>query len=89
MLQEQKCQLTRDLVELIDRELDLMSRNVKAPSLEGLRTRISTLFLQYIKTPAFNPEVAKYLKVSGGGGSGGHQRSFFSESPSESSSSTS
>ncbi|XP_075884917.1 IQ motif and ubiquitin-like domain-containing protein isoform X2 [Nelusetta ayraudi] len=62
-VQEQKCQLTRDLVELIDRELDLMRRSVKASSLEGLRTRITTLFLQYIKTPAFNPEVAKYLKV--------------------------
>lgn len=64
VLQEQKCPLTQDLVELIDREQDLMSRSVKASSLEGLRTRITTLFLQYIKTPAFNPEVAKYLKVS-------------------------
>lgn len=52
------------MVDLIERELDLMARAVKASSLEGLRTRITTLFLQYIKTPAFNPEVAKYLKVS-------------------------
>uniref|UniRef100_A0AAQ4RE81 IQ motif and ubiquitin domain containing n=1 Tax=Gasterosteus aculeatus aculeatus TaxID=481459 RepID=A0AAQ4RE81_GASAC len=57
-----ECQLTRDVVGLIDREVDLMTRGVKAASLEGLRKRISTLFLQYIKTPAFNPEVAKLLK---------------------------
>lgn len=49
---------------MIDREVDLMTRGVKAASLEGLRKRISTLFLQYIKTPAFNPEVAKLLRVS-------------------------
>lgn len=49
---------------MIDREQDLMSRSVKASNLEGLRTRITTLFLQYIKTPAFNPEVVKYLKAS-------------------------
>lgn len=60
--QEHKCQLTRDIVDLIDREVDLMTR-VKEASLVGLRMRISTLFLQYIKTPAFNPEVAKLLKV--------------------------
>ncbi|XP_039989271.1 IQ and ubiquitin-like domain-containing protein [Xiphias gladius] len=62
-VKEHKCQLTRDIVDLIDREVDLMTRGVKAASLEGLRKRISTLFLQYIKTPAFNPEVAKLLKV--------------------------
>ncbi|XP_076588895.1 IQ motif and ubiquitin-like domain-containing protein isoform X2 [Chaetodon auriga] len=60
---EHACQLTRDIVDLIDREVDLMTRGVKAASLEGLRKRISTLFLQYIKTPAFNPEVARLLKV--------------------------
>ncbi|XP_034734906.1 IQ and ubiquitin-like domain-containing protein [Etheostoma cragini] len=62
-VKEHHCQLTRDMVDLIDREVDLMTRGVKAASLEGLRKRISTLFLQYIKTPAFNPEVAKLLKV--------------------------
>lgn len=62
--QEHACPLTRDIVDLIDREVDLMTRGVKAARLEGLRKRISTLFLQYIKIPAFNPEVAKLLKVS-------------------------
>ncbi|KAL7402441.1 hypothetical protein ABVT39_015015 [Epinephelus coioides] len=62
-VKEHECQLMRDIVDLIDREVDLMSRGVKEASLEGLRKRICTLFLQYIKTPAFNPEVAKLLKV--------------------------
>ncbi|XP_034084816.1 LOW QUALITY PROTEIN: IQ and ubiquitin-like domain-containing protein [Gymnodraco acuticeps] len=62
-IKEHECQLTRDIVDLIDREADLMTRQVKVASLQGLRKRISTLFLQFIKTPAFNPEVAKHLKV--------------------------
>lgn len=62
--QEQECALTRDIVDLVDREVDLMTRGVKSAKLEGLRKRICTLLLQYIKTPAFNPEVAKLLKVS-------------------------
>ena len=62
--QEHECKLTKDIVELIDREADLLMRGVKETNLEGLRKRISTLVLQYIKTPTFNPEVAKILKVS-------------------------
>ncbi|XP_070763055.1 IQ motif and ubiquitin-like domain-containing protein [Enoplosus armatus] len=62
-VKEHECQLTRDIVDLIDREVDLMTRGVKAANLEGLRKRISTLFFQYIKTPVFNPEVAKHLKI--------------------------
>ncbi|KAI4798745.1 hypothetical protein KUCAC02_020522 [Chaenocephalus aceratus] len=48
---EHECQLTRDIVDLIDREADLMTRQVKVAS------------LQVHQTPAFNPEVAKHLKV--------------------------
>lgn len=40
-----------------------MMRGVKPHNLEGLRKRISTLFLHYLKTPLFNPEVARHLKV--------------------------
>lgn len=61
--QEHECKLTLEIVELIDREVDLMSRDVKECNLEGLRKRICTLFLQYVKTPKFNPEVARILKV--------------------------
>ncbi|KAM8980331.1 IQ and ubiquitin-like domain-containing protein [Sarcophilus harrisii] len=62
-VKEHECKLTQDILELIDREVDLMMRGVKCANLEGLRKRIATLFLQYIKTPLFNPEVARHLKV--------------------------
>jgi len=58
--------LTKEIIELIDREADLLIRGVKDSNLDGLRRRISILFLQYIKTPSFNPEAARYLKVSVG-----------------------
>lgn len=62
-VKEHDCKLTQELIELIDREADLLTRNVKSTNLEGLRQRISTLFLQYCKTPTFNPDVARLLKV--------------------------
>ncbi|KFQ41166.1 IQ and ubiquitin-like domain-containing protein, partial [Nestor notabilis] len=62
-VKEHKCKLTQEIIELIDREIDLMSRDVKECNLEGLRKRICTLFLRFIKMPKFNPEVARILKV--------------------------
>ncbi|XP_005039331.1 PREDICTED: IQ and ubiquitin-like domain-containing protein isoform X1 [Ficedula albicollis] len=62
-VKEHECKLTQEIVALIDREIDLLSRDVKECNLEGLRKRICTLFLQYIKIPEFNPEVAGLLKV--------------------------
>ncbi|NWV80931.1 IQUB protein, partial [Dasyornis broadbenti] len=62
-VKEHECKLTQEIVALIDREVDLMSREVKECNLEGLRKRICTLFLQYVKIPEFNPEVAGLLKV--------------------------
>ncbi|XP_075065034.1 IQ motif and ubiquitin-like domain-containing protein [Mixophyes fleayi] len=62
-VKEHDCKLTQEIVELIDREADLLMRGVKNCNLDGLRKRISTLFLQYIKIPTFNPEIARLLKV--------------------------
>ncbi|XP_016068842.1 PREDICTED: IQ and ubiquitin-like domain-containing protein [Miniopterus natalensis] len=62
-VKEHECKLTQEILELIDREVDLMMRGVKDDNLEGLRKRITTLFFHYIKTPLFNPEVARHLKV--------------------------
>lgn len=62
-IKEHECKLTQELMELIDREADLLTRGIKATNLEGLRQRILTIFLQYCKTPLFNPEVARLLKV--------------------------
>ena len=57
------CKLTQEIIELIDREADLLMRGVQDSNLEGLRKRISTLFLQYVKAPKFNPGVVRLLKV--------------------------
>ncbi|XP_004418800.1 PREDICTED: IQ and ubiquitin-like domain-containing protein [Ceratotherium simum simum] len=62
-VKEHECKLTQEILQLIDREVDLMMRGVKHHNLEGLRKRIATLFFQYIKTPLFNPEVARHLKA--------------------------
>jgi hypothetical protein len=57
------CELTRDLVDLIDREADLLNRGRSERMMAGLRRRISTLFLQFIETPEFNPEAARFQQV--------------------------
>ncbi|XP_078272635.1 IQ motif and ubiquitin-like domain-containing protein [Rhinoraja longicauda] len=62
-VKEHNSKLTQEIMDLIDREADLLMRQVKEVHLDGLRQRISTLFLQYIKTPMFNPEIARFLKV--------------------------
>ncbi|XP_062858578.1 IQ and ubiquitin-like domain-containing protein isoform X2 [Trichomycterus rosablanca] len=62
-VKEHNCNLTKEIVALTEQEADLLRRGVKESNLEGLRKRIATLFLQYIKTPTFNPRVAKFLQV--------------------------
>ncbi|XP_062957099.1 IQ and ubiquitin-like domain-containing protein [Cynocephalus volans] len=62
-VKEHECKLTQEILELIDREVDLTMRGVKHYNLEGLRKRIATLFFYYIKTPLFNPEAVRHLKV--------------------------
>ena len=61
-VKEFDCNLTREIVDLIDREGDLVSRGRSPNSLEGLRRRISNLFLQFIRTPEFNPEASKHQR---------------------------
>ena len=62
-VKEFNCQLTQDLIMLIDREADLLNRGRSEASLQGLRKRIETLFLQFCQTPEFNPEAAVLQKV--------------------------
>lgn len=57
------CDLTNDLIDLIDREADLLNRGRQEKAMQGLRKRISTLFLQFIETPEFNPEAARFMQV--------------------------
>eukprot|EP00759_Apiculatamorpha_spiralis_P016856 PhF_6_TR2314/c0_g1_i1/m.4084 len=62
-VKEFDCPLTREVVDLIDREADLLNRGRKSNSLEGLRRRVSNLFLQFLETPEFNPEALHYTRV--------------------------
>ena len=62
-LQEHDCGLTRELVSLIDREADLLVRDLRPQAMAGLRKRIASMFFQYCRTPLFNPEAAKHIKV--------------------------
>ncbi|KAL7678812.1 putative IQ and ubiquitin-like domain-containing protein [Plasmopara halstedii] len=55
-VQEFDCPLTREIIELIDREADMLHRGRKEKSFEGLRKRLTNLFLQFLETPEFNPE---------------------------------
>ena len=59
-VKEFDCNLTREIVDLIDREADMLNRGRTETSLEGLRKRLSNLFLQFIETPEFNPEAARF-----------------------------
>jgi hypothetical protein len=62
-VKEFDCDLTRNIVELIQREEDLIRRGRSDKSLEGLRKRLSNLFLQFIDVPEFNPEAANFQRV--------------------------
>jgi hypothetical protein len=44
-VKEFDCNLAREIVELIDREADMLNRGRPESSLDGLRTRLSNLFL--------------------------------------------
>jgi|TARA_B110000285_G_scaffold190166_1_gene217270 hypothetical protein len=59
-VKEFDCNLSREIVDLIDREADMLNRGRGEASLEGLRKRLSNLFLQFIETPEFNPEAARF-----------------------------
>lgn len=65
-VKEFDCQLTRELAGLIDREADMLNRGRTKKSLEGLRRRISNQFLQFIESPQFNPEAARFQKIDMG-----------------------
>eukprot|EP00455_Lapot_gusevi_P013095 TRINITY_DN16319_c0_g1_i3.p2 TRINITY_DN16319_c0_g1~~TRINITY_DN16319_c0_g1_i3.p2 ORF type:complete len:112 (-),score=13.94 TRINITY_DN16319_c0_g1_i3:59-394(-) len=62
-VKEFDCNLTREIVDLIDREIDLLKRGRSEKSLEGLRKRLCNLFLNFVNTPEFNPESMRFQKV--------------------------
>jgi hypothetical protein len=63
-VKEFDCNLTREVVDLIDREADMLNRGRPEKSFVGLRRRLANLFLQFIETPEFNPEAMRFQKVA-------------------------
>eukprot|EP00877_Chromochloris_zofingiensis_P012709 jgi/Chrzof1/7692/Cz02g33050.t1 len=59
-VKEFDCNLTREIVDLIDREADLLNRGRDPKTLDGLRKRIAGLFLAFCQTPEFNPEATRF-----------------------------
>jgi len=53
--------LTREIMELVDREADLLTRGRSAKSMDSLRARISNLFLRFLENPQYNPRAADFL----------------------------
>lgn len=62
-VKEFPCELTDDILELIQREQDLLRRGRSEQSLSGLRKRLSHLFLRFLDTPQFNPEASNFRKI--------------------------
>jgi len=62
-VKEFDCNLTREIVDLVDREADMLNRGRPEKSFKGCRQRLANLFLQFIETPEFNPEAMRFQKV--------------------------
>lgn len=62
-VKEFDCNLTREIVDLIDREADMLNRGRPEKAFIGMRSRLANLFLQFAETPEFNPEAARLQKV--------------------------
>lgn len=57
---ERPCSLIQKILELIERESDMLHRGRPDSSLEGLRQRLNNLYLNFIETPTFNPEAQRF-----------------------------
>lgn len=58
--------LTKEAIDLINREADLLNRGRPINSMEGLRVRTRNLFLNFIEDPKYNPRAAEFTKMVGG-----------------------
>ena len=56
--------IAMDLVELIDRELDLLHRGIDRKVLQSLNNRVQNLFLQFIQDSRHNPAASAYAPSS-------------------------
>ncbi|EDQ87422.1 uncharacterized protein MONBRDRAFT_33333 [Monosiga brevicollis MX1] len=55
--------LCAEILDLIQREADMIGRNMTSSVLTGLRQRLLNLFLQFAEDPQYNPEAARLLPV--------------------------
>lgn len=55
--------LTREILNLIQREADLMYRGRSAKSISGLRLRILHRFFTFVEDPQYNPEAQTFANV--------------------------
>ena len=58
--------LLRDIVDLVDREGDMLNRDRPVKTLESMRKRLNNLFLQYIENPIFNPRAIEFINIPKG-----------------------
>ena len=58
--------LTKEAIDLINREADLLNRGRPINTMDGLRGRIRNLFLNFIEDPKYNPRAAEFTKMVGG-----------------------
>ncbi|OQV13126.1 IQ and ubiquitin-like domain-containing protein [Hypsibius exemplaris] len=68
------CDLTSEISSLIDREVRMLTNGAKMTDhvFDGIRTRLANLFLEFLKNPLFNPQVARFLPAPPGGDSDAH-----------------
>jgi hypothetical protein len=55
--------VNREILDLVDREADLLNRGRPFKSMESLRKRIGNLFLQFIENPAYNPRAQEFINI--------------------------
>ncbi|CAH8548502.1 unnamed protein product [Dicrocoelium dendriticum] len=58
--------ICQELLQLIEREAELILRGVHSEQLRGLRQRINNQFVKFAKIPQVNPEISKYITVPTG-----------------------
>ncbi|KAF6200426.1 hypothetical protein GE061_006729 [Apolygus lucorum] len=56
--------MTMDLIELLDREVDFIMMGIEENKMTVLRKRFESLYINLVKNPEFNPQVKYYKKSS-------------------------
>lgn len=57
------CKIAFEIIELINREAEFITRGMPSEQMFGLRQRIKNRFMQFSKLPIVNPGISKHLDV--------------------------